>query len=156
MTDTQPDVLDLLIRNEVAVRRLYEAFAALFPDRQSFWRNIAREEGRHAHWLEALRAQPAFRKWFLSDTQLKPRAIEASIGYVDAQTAKARQGGFTLVEALAIAVDIEAALLEKQFSRMRASAPPQIRSILTDLEAETEQHQQTLAGALEAEKRQLP
>jgi len=155
MTENVPDVLDLLIRNELAIKRLYEAFAALFPERQSFWRRIAGDEARHAHWLETLQGQPAFRRWFLSGSRLRPQAIEASIGYVGAQTEKARLGGFTLLEALSVSTDLEAALLEKQFTKMRGSAPPQIRSILTDLETETGQHQQTLAEALDAEKRQL-
>jgi len=155
MSENAPDVLDLLMRHELAVKKLYEAFAALFPDRQGFWRQIASEEANHAHWLEALGSEPAFKSWFRLDSRLKPRAIESSISYVDAQAVKAHQGQFTLLEALSVSADLENAILEKQFARMQGAAPSRVRSILTDLTAETERHRAALIDALDAEKRQL-
>ncbi|MFH1833591.1 MAG: hypothetical protein ABH877_01085 [bacterium] len=45
------DILEALIEHELAVKRLYETFAADFTDRQEFWQTLAGAEQRHADKL---------------------------------------------------------------------------------------------------------
>jgi rubrerythrin len=151
--EAEPNILELLIRHELALKRLYETFASVFTDRQKFWQGIARDEQRHADWFNALRSEPATETWFLHDAQLKPQPIALSIGYVENLTHRARDGKIRLLEALSIARDLETALIEKQFSKMSASAPQDVRSILIDLAAETDRHGKVIMEIFTSEKR---
>ncbi|HBD07244.1 MAG TPA: hypothetical protein DCZ69_03200 [Syntrophobacteraceae bacterium] len=88
--------------------------------------------------------------------QYKAQAIKTSIGYVESQIVRARTIKLSFLQALAIARDLESALLEKQFSKISDSVPMEIRSTLLDLAAQTERHPKTLVQAMENEKRKIP
>jgi rubrerythrin len=155
MRDDEPDVVELLIKHELAIKQLYEAFAAMFADRQGFWQALAREEQQHADSLRTLRSESTIGMGLLN-RQYKAQAIKTSIGYVESQIVRARTIKLSFLQALAIARDLESALLEKQFSKISDSVPMEIRSTLLDLAAETERHRKTLVQAMENEKRKIP
>lgn len=71
--------LDLLIRHEMALKRLYELFAEVFTEDRAFWEEIAMEEQKHADCFQGLSSKEALRKWFMNDGRLKQLAIERSI-----------------------------------------------------------------------------
>lgn len=152
MRQDAQDILDLLIRHEVAIQQLYETFAAVFSDRHDFWMNLARDEQKHAQRLGMLRSAAAMETWLLQGSQLKPQALKTSIGYVESQTRRAHDGTFSSLEALSIAKDLESALLEQQFSKLRALPSPEIKTILMELAAETERHRKVIAETFALEK----
>ena len=154
MKEVEPDVLEMLIGHELVIKQLYEVFAATFKHRQEFWQNLARDEQGHADRLASLRSESTVNRWLLHESRLKPNAIKSSIGYVERQVARAREGNFSLLQALSIARDLEDALLEKHFSKLSDSTSERFRSILMDLAAETERHRKVLVEAIETEKRQ--
>ena len=153
MTRTEPDVLEMLVRHELSLKRLYELFAARFPPQQDLWAGLAGDEQRHADALGTLRSAPAAVAWLTRDSGLKPQAIKSSIGYVESQTAKAQGSALTLLQALAIARDLESALIEKQFSKLSGSAPPEARAVVTVLATETAGHHKRIVDAIRAERR---
>jgi rubrerythrin len=155
MTEEKPDILEMLIRHELAIKQLYELFALIFPNHQEFWQLIAEDEQRHCQWLETLRSEEFLKNWFLSESRLKMQAIKASISYVELQKARAKKGTLSNMEAFSISKDLENALLEKQFLKMSALAPENIRTIFTKLAGETERHLKTIAKALDTEKKQM-
>ena len=153
MNQDEPEVLELLIRHELAVKRLYEVFASEFAVRGDLWQGLARDEQGHADRLERLRPQSTEVGRLWHDSGLKPQAVASSIAYVDGQRTRAEQGGLRLLQALSIARDLENALIEDQFSKLSGLANMEIGSVLADLAAETERHRKTIAEALEAERR---
>jgi rubrerythrin len=146
-------ILDLLIEHELVIKQLYDVFAKHLPDHHHFWHNIATEEQSHADRLGLLHATPSLSGWLASENRLKAEAIKSSISYVDGQTEKARQEHFPQLQALALARDIEGALLERVFSRVSDSVPADIRVTFMDLAADTERHRKTIAAMLESEKK---
>ncbi|MBN1355373.1 hypothetical protein JXA40_03775 [bacterium] len=153
MIKQESELLELLISHELAIKNLYLLFAGLFPGHTDFWTCIAQDEQTHSEWLECLRSKKTLGEWFLSMSRLKQEGIETSIAYVEKQTARAREGNFSLLEALSISRDLENALIEKQFSEVNESVPVEIRSVFMDLLADTERHRKIFTEALEAEKR---
>ena len=155
LTETELDSLELLIRHELAIKRLYELFAALFPHFNDFWQKIAGEEQQHADLLLRLQSKEPLKKWFLSDSQLKRLAITGSIQYVEAQIARIGKAKISLREALSIAKDLEDALIEKQFFKMTGSVPGEISVSVRDIVTGSRQHQKRIAEALNAEKQKI-
>lgn len=48
MKEDELNILELLIRNELAIRQLYERYASLFVNNKDFWQRLANDEQRHA------------------------------------------------------------------------------------------------------------
>jgi len=153
MSEKEPDVLEMLIRHELAIKKLYEIFAVMFPNRKDFWQGLADDEKRHADWFGTLRSEETLEKWLLSDGRLKPQAIKSSIGYVESQIVRAQNSRLSLLQALSIANDLENALLEKQFSKIDESVAAEVGSVLMNIAAETLKHRKTIVEAIDAEKR---
>jgi rubrerythrin len=153
MAGVEPSILELLIEHELAVKRLYEAFALDFAERGDLWQSLARDEQGHADRLGRLMPQSneVGRLWL--DSGLRPQAVKSSIAYVESQRARAEGGGLGLLQALAIARDLENALIENEFSKLSGPVNVEIGSVLEDLAVETERHRKMLAEALEAERR---
>ncbi len=151
MSRGEPEVLEMLIGHELAVKELYDIFAMKFTNRQDFWQGLAADEQKHADWLEAFRSKPAILR-LLHDSQLKPQAIKMSLVYVEKQLARAKGGNVSLLEALSMARDLENAGLERLFVKLKMSAPKEIGATLMDLATETERHRKMIAEALNTEK----
>jgi hypothetical protein len=142
-----------LIQHERALARLYLRCAAAFGERRDLWLALAADEHAHSNKLEGLRTDPDLDKWISSMDRLRSPAIRSSIGYVEAQASRAAEGGLTLVQALAVAKDLEDALIDRQLLLPVPSDPGAIGAVLAELHAETEGHRRRLLEALEVEGR---
>ncbi len=156
MREGDAETLELLIRHELVIGRLYDALAGLFKAHAGFWRLLAAEEQKHARWLSELQSNPVAARWLLHDRQFRPQAIKASIGYVEQQISRAAKGELGLVQALSIAKDLEYALLEQQFAKVSESVPAEVGTILMNLADETRRHMTMVAEVLESEKQKRP
>lgn len=152
MAENDIGIIELLIRHELAIKALYELFASLFPERRNLWEDLAKDEQRHADWLGVLRAGKGLDAWLSENIQLKPQAVKASIKYVESQAQRAQGKQLNMIQALAIARDLESALIEKQFSRIGVSVPEEARSVLMNLAAETERHRKIVTEFLNSER----
>ncbi|MCE5254806.1 MAG: hypothetical protein LLG45_11485, partial [Actinomycetia bacterium] len=102
-----------------------------------------------------LGSDPTINGWLLRESGLRLQVVRSSIGYIDSQKERAREGRLNLLQALSIAGDLETALIEEQFSRMSGSSHVAATPILTELAVETERHRRILSEAVEAERRAL-
>jgi rubrerythrin len=152
MTGDEPDILEMIIRHELAIKQLYERFAGMFTNRKDFWQRLAEDEQRHADTLGMLRPESNVNKLLLHEGQIKPQAIKLSIAYVESQIERAQKGNINILQALSIAKDVESALLEKQFSKLSDFASKEMRAILVNLANETERHRKAIVEVLDAEK----
>ena len=154
MSEDELDVLGLLIRHELTIKHLYEIFSTMFTERKAFWENLAVAEQRHADWLSSLQPDSSVSKWLMNESTLKPKAIKSSIEYVESQITRAEEGGMNLLQALSIAIDIEKALLERQYSKLKGSSiVGNGGTVMTNICNETEEHQKTLVELINSEKR---
>jgi hypothetical protein len=152
MNEIEPDLVEMMKNHELVIKRLYEAFAAVFPGHQDLWKGLIRDEERHALWIEKLSSYPSVDRWLRQNIQVKLQAIKSSIGYIESMIIKARAGDLKPVQALSIARDVENALIEKQFSRLNNSSSEKINSIMASLTAETEKHRNKIMEAIDAGK----
>jgi hypothetical protein len=151
MSDEDDVILDLLVEHEQAIGRLYDRYAGAFPAHGPLWTRLAAEERAHAERLATLRAGTLRDAWRSRGRKLRPQPIRMSIGFVERHQAKVQAGETGAREALAIARDLESALLEKQFTGLDDSLPAEVLSVLRYLAAETEQHRALVVAALEAD-----
>jgi hypothetical protein len=147
------DLVDLLVKHELALGELYEGFAEALTGHKQLWRTLAAEEHGHAEMVETLRGDPAVDRWLLHGTGVKPFAVKSSIDYMQNIATRARAGGLSSLQALSIARDMETSLIEEQFSKMSPSLSEDVASLIAELVADTQRHRQRIVEALEVERR---
>ncbi len=134
--------LELLIRQEVAAKLLYETFAVMFSEEEDFWTKIAKEEQNHAELLMKLRSRPDIEIWFIDGLQLSPEVIRKSTDYVNEKREFTLKGHVNLEQAFSLAENVERFLIDGVFSKLEErpniNAP---RAMLT-LAEETKRHRE--------------
>jgi hypothetical protein len=153
MVENAQEMLGLLVDHELAVKDLYTAYAGVFADVGSFWHALAGDEQSHADRLGLLGTDPSLDLWLDSEARRKAPAVISSIDYLRAEALRARSGQMALVQALAVAKDVEEALIDRQFLFLDSPGCTAISEVLAELREETEMHRQVVADALETEKR---
>jgi len=149
-------IVKMLSDHELALKELYQTYAAKLPSLKDFWLSLAEDEQRHSDWLQSLISHAGTDD--SQDLGCWPRsaAVASSLKYIRAQTTRAKQGEITLLVALAIAKDLESALLEKEFFRVADGTSPKVRAVLGRLVAATERHGRAVMKALDAAKCAAP
>jgi hypothetical protein len=156
MKEDAAKVLELLIEHELALKHLYQAYASALAESRELWHTLAGDEQGHADRLAHLRDEPAFDQWISQESHVKPQALRSSIDYVGSQISRAQGGRLSRMQALAVAKDLEDALIDRQLLLPAASGCMEIDRIMGELRSDTERHRQLIADALAEEKGLLP
>ncbi len=145
-------VAQMLVDHELALKELYQTYATMLPSRKDLWLKLADDEQRHADWLESLGPEVGSATGPGSGGWPRPAAVESSLKYIRAQILRARQAQVTLLVALAVAKDLESALLEKEFFKVADEASPETRVVLARLITATQKHWQIVTDAFNVAK----
>ena len=149
MTNTAPDAVDLLKEHELAIGRLYQAYARRFPDQQEFWTNLSQDEQQHAQWLAVLRREVERSPSSLIVDRFPAAAIEHSLRYVNTLIDGAGRSDLTAVNALSNALHLEEALLENRYFEVFCTDSAEIGSTLARLAHATRSHFEQVRHALQ-------
>ena len=140
MLQDELTVLELLIRQEVAVKRLYEAFAIMFQEHEEFWTNIANEEQYHADMLIKLRSRKDMENWLVDEMKLLPETLKKSIAYADDKRKLALKGEVNPQQAFSLAENIERFLVDGVFIKLEQKNLTNTPMALITLANETRKH----------------
>lgn len=143
----RPDIVQLLAEHELVLKRLYGVFAELFPQHAVLWESIAAQEQDHADALLHMRSEHPDES-VAAFERFKPQAVLSSIAFVEDKVAEARAGKMDAQAALALGRELESALLEDAFFKVRESAPAALAPTFSLLAAQTRQHRDLLSDAL--------
>jgi len=128
------DLINTMVLQEETVGRLYSAFERIFLD-MPVWRDLAIAERSHAQWLQALSGNI---KDVVVRKSFNIEAVKTSINYVNEKIAEAIQ--MDSKKAVAISLDIEKALLEKNYLDIFLTDSAEIQRIIAKLKEDTMHH----------------
>lgn len=131
-----------MIRQEVAVKLLYETFAIVFSEEEDFWTKIAKEEQNHAELLMKLRSRPDIEIWFIDRLQLSPEVIRKSTDYVNEKREFTLKGHVTLEQAFSLAENVERFLSDGIFSKLEERPNINAPRVMLTLAEETKRHRE--------------
>jgi rubrerythrin len=146
-------ILNTLAELEESVGRLYEAYAALFPDYRQFWSDLVGEEKQHGVWVRELRDLVEIGKAKFSENRFNIFAIQAYINYLKEELEKAT--GRTLVNALSIASYIEESLMENKYFEIIDGDSEELRQTLRNLAGATQTHIERVRATLNTYKKKM-
>lgn len=138
--EKQVDATEMLANHEEAIGGLYKAYAKLFPDHESFWSGLAREETEHATWIRDLASKTEAGPASLEQNRFRPEAIQTSLDYIRNLTAEAPGQKIELMDALSTALDIEKALIERKYFEILQGDSEEVRRTFEALTRSTKAH----------------
>ena len=130
----------LLISLELTIAQIYRSFAEQFPRQAAFWYTLVKEEREHADWLIQLKVAVEDGLAGIAANPYDEQTLIATRQHLDAVLARARARGYTAEEAIAIALEIEASILENQFYAVIDEQNQQLHNIYTKLSTDTASH----------------
>jgi len=144
MDKTELSILELLIGQEIAVKRLYEVFAIILPEDEAFWSKLAKEEQSHADMLAKLRTSPRTEVWLIDEMQLSRAVIKKSTAYVENKRVLALRENFNSKQAFSLAENVEKFLIDGLFIKLEQKPFASIPQVMNTLTEETKKHLQLI------------
>jgi len=138
--EKQMDAVEMLAIHEEAIGGLYRAYAKLFPDHESFWSGLAREETEHAKWIRDLASKTEAGSALLNQKRFRTEAIQTSLDYIRNLTRQATNQDMELTGALSTALDIEKALIARKYFEILQGDSEVVKRTLEALTGSTKAH----------------
>lgn len=130
--------------HELSLAKMYNQFARAYPNHKEFWSKLAHEEMIHSKWIKSLENHFDAGQIGLSGFKLNHRALKTSISHLEKQILATKNGNLSLLNAVAVAVDIEKSMIDNKFFAIFDLKDKKFNRIRTGLEKETKMHRQKL------------
>lgn len=147
--NTVHPALAMLIQHEIVLADLYQACTVAFPDDIVFWETLVQEEKAHANVLQELALQLRTQTVYLNERKFNVLALQTAIDHIENRKAAVQSESLTLLQTLASALDIERAVIEKEFYRIFDTDSAAIRQEFMALKTHTAEHAARIANKLE-------
>ncbi|NTW22599.1 hypothetical protein HGA34_03600 [Candidatus Falkowbacteria bacterium] len=152
----QQAVIDLMIRHENAMRDLYLLYSAQHKGRYwDFWHQLVKEETSHANTVKLIEVSLEQGKADFREDRFKTDLIEKSLSYISGKIAEAQTGEVAILRALATALEIENSFIEHEYFSVIDEDSEDLRFILKLLQKGTNDHQERVKSAWEAENKSI-
>lgn len=144
------NLLALMVTHEETIAALYAEFQKAVPGMQEFWQQLVEEEKAHAQVLRDLAARLVRDDVLLANRPFPREAILTAIAYIARKTGDIRAQGVTPAQALSMAIDLERAMLEKNFFSVVESDATDMKKEFEAIREHTAEHAGRLYKALVA------
>lgn len=152
---TNHDLLNILAEHEEALAALYAAFSVCLPEMKTLWDQLVHEEHAHAEVLRMLRARLESGGAHLNTRKFNIAAVQTSLDFIARHIATILSEGTTPLYALSLALNLEYALIEKEFFCVCESDSTEMKDDFQSLRDHITGHQKIIEGYLELEKRRM-
>jgi rubrerythrin len=136
----QKKIIELMIRQELLLAKLYTLFAEQFTEQSEIWDDLANEEKKHASWLKKLYDAGEKGLILFDEGKIKTYTMNSYIDHLMGILVRAENQELTQNQAITFALDLEHSLIEKNAFARFDSTSEKARSILKKLTTETEKH----------------
>lgn len=136
----QKEIIELMIRQEALLAKLYMLFVEQFPKHREVWNELARDEKNHANWLKQIYDAGEKGIVLFDDGKVKTPALKSYIEYLEQLIALTEKKELTIDKAVAYTLDFEKSLIEKNVFIHFDSTSEKARKVLNRLKSETESH----------------
>lgn len=140
LKDYQAKIIEQFQTQELLLAELYAAFGRRFPEDREFWERLVREETMHARLIEKLHDVVEKGTMIFDEGKVKTYTLTAMIERIGTLVQRAHRGDLNRREALAQAMDLESALIEKGVFTHFEPMTDKARAVIKQLNRETLDH----------------
>lgn len=138
----QEKIIALMLKQESLLARLYQAYAKKFPEYKQLWAKLAREEKKHAGWIEQLRVASENKVVLFREGRVKPSHLEKFVQGIEEKLKQMETDGFNARQALLATIDLERSLVEHHVFSHFVGITEKARNVMDFLAQETKEHQE--------------
>jgi rubrerythrin len=152
----QTQTIGLLAAHEAAMGELYRLYAAKLPDSAGLFQSLATAERDHARSLADFADGVTKGLVHIDSQRFTAEAILNSLDYIKERLAEANSSPVTLIQALSVAHDLEAGLIESRYYQVADGDSAELKNLLQRLARETAVHLAQVNSAWEAARQRTP
>ncbi|MEA3494048.1 MAG: hypothetical protein U9R38_06650 [Candidatus Margulisiibacteriota bacterium] len=152
LKQSQIETIELMARNEETLASLYNIYAKKFPEHEFFWSDLSKDETSHANWIRLFLEKFKQGEITYNKNRFKKEAIKTFTEYLEKNIGKAKSGEINIIGALSIALDIEKALIEKDFFEIMEKDSESMQQTFASLESATKIHRDKVASLIDSLK----
>ena len=138
--DAQRLIIDYLVECETSIADLYAAYGNAFPEMADFWQTLSDDEKGHARLLKTLHAILDKGDIFFNLGRFDKQTVNANITKNQTELATFKEKPFSVLHAIAVALSMEASLVDGNFYASVTSDAPEFISIADNLLKDTNRH----------------
>jgi len=131
----QRKLVELFIKQENLIGKLYRLFAKRFPEHKQFWSSMSDEEHQHAAWIKRLTTLDTTDKFKFTQGELRSsslaKGIEAIEGFLDEFINN--DNNYPLSKAISIALHLENALWERMVFQCFEGDGEEVKNVMNTL-----------------------
>ena len=131
------EIINLLIKYEMLMAKLYNVCADTFPDLESFWKELAEEEVKHASTIKELMSEVDNRKVRFKERRFNIRPLEISIEHASNIMKRVADKELDLLGTLSLTYDIEKSLIESRYYEIFSSTSREFNDRLKSVRDES-------------------
>ena len=141
LNSEQKKLVELFVRQEVLIGKLYKLFSFRYPEHKEFWTKMSLEEHLHASWIKRLTERDPTHKFRFSQGELRAGYLASSIATIEGLIAGVKNNPeCTITQAVAMALHLEKALWEQNVFQCFEGDSDDVRKILDSLQVEQKIH----------------
>lgn len=138
----QEKIIALMLKQESLLARLYHAYAQKFPEYKELWNKLAREEKKHASWIEQLRVASENKVVLFREGHVKPSHLESFVQEIAEKLKQVETDGLKARQALLCTIELERSLIEHHVFSHFVGITEKARKVMEFLAQETREHQE--------------
>jgi len=142
LNDDQKELIDLFVKQELLIEKLYKRFSEKYPEHKRFWTKMAYEEYQHALTINRLMESDAENRIIFSQGELRSTSLNSSIQFIENLIAdlNGNTSGFPIDRAATIALQLEKGLWENKIFHYFDGDSNEVKKVLNSLHLEQEVH----------------
>ncbi len=141
LNSDQKELVELFVRQEVLIGKLYKLFSFRYPEHKAFWAEMAKEEHLHASWIKRLTERDPTDEFKFSQGELRLNNLASSIESIEGLISGVKNNReFPITQAVSMALHLEKALWEKNVFHCFDGDSAEVRKIMDSLNLEQQIH----------------
>ena len=141
LNNDQKELVELFVRQEFIIGKLYKLFSFRYPEYRAFWTEMEKEEHTHASWIKRLTERDPTDKFRFSQGDLRAEYIASSIKSIESLIDGVKKNvELPITQAVSMALHLEKALWEQQVFQCFEGDSDEVRKIMDTLNAEQKVH----------------
>lgn len=141
LNSEQKELIELFVKQELLIGKLYKVFSYRYPEYKVFWTEMASEEHLHASWIKRLAIRDTTDKFKFTQGELRLDSLASSIESIEGIISGVKKDKeFSITQAVGLALHIEKALWEKKVFQCFEGDSDEVRKVMDKLDFEQKIH----------------
>ncbi len=138
LTEDQKNIIDLFVKQELLIEKLYQLFAERYPAYKDFWNKMAKEEYQHSVLIHRMIDSEAV---IFTQGELRSEYLNSSIEFIDKFIAEFKKDkGYPIEHAALKATQLEKGLWERNVFQHFESDSEDVKKVMETLNSEQKFH----------------